>query len=117
MLFLSPILFCGYTCEMSGAAPSGPKDAVVTASDSLDPNAKTLFQRFAPPSGYTRMAADEHSFGAYLRELPLKPPGSKVLYYTGAEKENFGIYEAWSIYPSATKTSRFGNAAVGFYGG
>lgn len=41
-----------------------------------------------PPTGYTREVCDEHSFAAYLRQLPLLPKGSKVLLYNGQEKRN-----------------------------
>ena len=40
-----------------------------------------------PPTGYTREVCDEHSFAAYLRQLPLLPR-SKVLLYNGQEKRN-----------------------------
>lgn len=53
-----------------------------------------LFQRFDPPSGYERVAADSGSFAFYLRHLPLKPPGAKVLLHDGREKPNPDIYEA-----------------------
>lgn len=59
-----------------------------TLSDSL------LCQRFAPPPGYERVAADSGSFAFYLRHLPLKPSGAKVLLHDGREKPNPGIYEA-----------------------
>lgn len=41
-----------------------------------------------PPTGYTREVCDEHSFAAYLHQLPLLPKGSKVLLYNGQEKRN-----------------------------
>ena len=41
-----------------------------------------------PPTGYTCEVCDEHSFAAYLRQLPLLPKGSKVLLYNGQEKRN-----------------------------
>ena len=40
-----------------------------------------------PPTGYTREVCDEHSFAAYLRQLPLLPKGSKVLLYNGHRKD------------------------------
>ena len=38
-----------------------------------------------PPPGYVRHEAD--SYGTYLRNLPLKRPGSPVMLYNGVEKE------------------------------
>lgn len=54
----------------------------------------TIANRFAPPAGYERVAAAEGSFGAYLRELPLKPAGSLVQYFDGRKKPAHGIYTA-----------------------
>src|SRR5438876_11973280 len=53
---------------------------------SVTPAAETLAQRIAPPPGFERPAATPASFAAWLRGLPLKPPGSPVLLYTGAPK-------------------------------
>lgn len=66
------------------AAAAGSK----IVSDSL------LFQRFQPPAGYQRPAADSGTFGYYLRHLPLRPPGSKVRLFDGREKPNDGVYAA-----------------------
>jgi len=65
------------------------------ASKQIEKRAETLlYQRFVPPPGYERVAADSGSFAFYLRHLPLKPPGAKVLLHDGREKPNPGIYEA-----------------------
>lgn len=39
----------------------------------------------AAPLGYTRVNADDGSYAEWLRQLPLKPKGSKVMLYTGGE--------------------------------
>lgn len=39
----------------------------------------------AMPVGFERVKADQKSYGAYLRRLPLKPRGSKVMLYTGEQ--------------------------------
>ncbi len=52
----------------------------------------TLGTRIAPPSGYTRINAGEDSFGAYLRNLPLRPRGTKGRYFDGREKRDTGVY-------------------------
>ncbi len=53
-----------------------------------------LAERFNVPRGYKRVEAQEGSFAQYLRNLELKPHGSKVLFYNGNTKENYGVYEA-----------------------
>lgn len=47
-----------------------------------------IADRIVPPSGYVRETCSDHSFTAYLRNLPLLPEGSKVLLYNGKEKGN-----------------------------
>jgi len=46
----------------------------------------TLNTRFVAPTGYERVKSDSNSFAFYLQNLPLKPAGSLVKYYNGAEK-------------------------------
>ncbi|MFN0173429.1 MAG: DUF4846 domain-containing protein [Saprospiraceae bacterium] len=53
-----------------------------------------LVQRFAPPAGFARKLVDSSSFAHFLRQLPLKPIGSKVRYFDGEEKESLGVYDA-----------------------
>lgn len=53
----------------------------------------TLRERISPPPGFTRTEAADGSFGHYLRNLPLKPHGTKVKYYNGTEKPR-DVYEA-----------------------
>lgn len=65
------------------------------ASKQIEKRADTLlYQRFNPPPGYERVVADSASFAFYLRYLPLRPHGAKVLLHDGREKSNPGIYEA-----------------------
>lgn len=47
-------------------------------------NAATLGD-IPAPSGYTRVPAEPGSYTAYIRELPLKGRGAKVMLYTGGE--------------------------------
>lgn len=65
-----------------------------TQKQKIHPNGKTLDQRLTPPEGFQRIAVDTTSFAFYLRNLPLKPHGAKVLYYDGQVKPNTGIYDA-----------------------
>jgi hypothetical protein len=53
----------------------------------------TILTRFNPPDRFTRKAVDSNSFANYLRNLPLKPYGTKVKYYNGNFK-NSSVYEA-----------------------
>ena len=46
------------------------------------------------PGGFERVVAPAHSFAYYLRSLPLKPHGSKVKFYNGSTKNNYGVYDA-----------------------
>jgi hypothetical protein len=46
----------------------------------------TLEERFPPPPGFERVAAETQSFAEWLRGLPMKPGGVPVLLHTGAPK-------------------------------
>ena len=48
----------------------------------------TVLKRFNIPQGFARQAVNSSSFAHYLRNLPLKPAGSKVKYYNGALKND-----------------------------
>jgi hypothetical protein len=50
----------------------------------VPPPADALDDRFAPPPGFARVALAAGTFGAWLRHLPLAPPGSPVLTHEGA---------------------------------
>lgn len=58
------------------------------------PANQTLEQRIAPPQGFKRLPAEPGSWGEWLRNLPLKPPGSPVLTYTGAPKWRQDVHAA-----------------------
>lgn len=49
----------------------------------LSAKAEPLAARIAPPKGFERVPLARDSFGAFLRELPLRPPGSPVKSYSG----------------------------------
>lgn len=55
---------------------------VTTTSNTWD--AKTIGD-IPAPRGYTRVEAEDGSYAAYLRSLPLKKRGAKVQLYTGGE--------------------------------
>lgn len=60
----------------------------------INPSGTTIETRFNVPEGYERIRAESHSFGRYLRQLPLKPQGEPVLYYNGSVKPNRNVYDA-----------------------
>ncbi len=55
---------------------------------------QTIPDRFVPPEGYQRKYLELNSFAQYLRHLPLKPMGARVLYYNGDVKLNDDVYAA-----------------------
>lgn len=65
------------------AAVAAPRYAWRAADPSI---IETMAQRFAPPPGFERVAAEPGSFLEWLRGLPLKPEGAPVLLHTGAQK-------------------------------
>ena len=56
------------------------------------PDGRTIKTRILPPKDFVRMSVEPNSFAAFLRDLPLKPHGSKVLFYDGTVKNNGRIY-------------------------
>jgi hypothetical protein len=60
----------------------------------VEPAGATIDQRFKAPEGFARTEELADSFAAYLRNLPLKPHGSRVKLYDGREKANESAYEA-----------------------
>lgn len=70
-----------------------------TESEALPPAptnsiSNTIKDRFPPPDEYNRVDESEESFGAFLRNLPLKPKGSLVTFYNGEQKSNNYVYDA-----------------------
>lgn len=53
---------------------------------------RSIGNAFAPPAGFTRIAVDPGSFGAYLRSLPLRPVGSQVHLFNGALKARQDVH-------------------------
>lgn len=72
-------------------ANAGPAHAWRAEADVVAPG-DTVAGRFPPPPGFERPAVAPDSFGAWLRGLPLKPPGSPVVLFTGALKPNQAIH-------------------------
>ncbi len=64
---------------------------------------ETLSSRFAVPDGFVRTNESKSSFGFFLRNLPLKPKGSAVLYYDKKQKPNNNVYDAVVDLPIGNK--------------
>ncbi|MBA7520889.1 hypothetical protein ES705_12988 [subsurface metagenome] len=47
----------------------------------INPDGQTLETRILTPEGFERTNQDENSFAKFLRQLPLKPRGSEVIFY------------------------------------
>lgn len=54
----------------------------------------TIQERFQPLQGFVRQEESKTSFDFFLRNLPLKPLGSNVLYFDGTIKPNRNVYDA-----------------------
>ncbi len=54
----------------------------------------TLAERIAPPPGFERVPAPDGSFATWLRGLPMRPQGAKVMTYTGAPKWRQDVHVA-----------------------
>lgn len=72
-------------CTLSPRNDQLPHKSPEEPAGSASPG-NTVATRFAPPPGFSRKAAPAGSFAAYLRNLPLKPAGSRVHLYDGREK-------------------------------
>ncbi|WP_420573315.1 DUF4846 domain-containing protein [Kordia sp.] len=95
VLFLSLIVFA--CAEEKKQVVQQTKDIalqqVTEIEDNLiNPNGKTIQERFNTPKNYTRIPLETTHFGTYLRNLPLKSFNSKVKYFDGREKYNNNVY-------------------------
>ncbi len=94
MRHLYKIFYCFFlTFICCGEGRPNAKVKPIQAQGIIDSNDSVLQKRFNTPSGFVRKEADKNSFANYLRNLPLKPIGTKVKYYNGGIKEDFA-YEA-----------------------
>jgi len=62
------------------------KEAVSTQLPIINPEGKTLLERFNPPKGYKRQDASLNELTGFIRNLPLKEADSPVLLYNGEKK-------------------------------
>ncbi len=84
LLFISVTLnSCGQTVDKQNASVVETTVSEIDNKSIIDEKGMTLQTRFNPPDGFQRKSVDENSFASYLRNLPLKPAGTKVKYYNG----------------------------------
>ncbi len=76
-----------------GLLAGSDHNAAQEAVNLVFPGGKTVQERISTPKGCERIDLQKGSFGEYLRNLPLKPDGSKVAYYNGEIKPN-DVYSA-----------------------
>lgn len=102
---LGAILLCLVSCKSDTKSNSSVKEVLdakvnstayekATKDPYIEFRGLTVESRFIVPEGYIRSPVEENSFGEYLRQLPLKTPGSPVLYFDGNIKPNDDIYIA-----------------------
>lgn len=60
----------------------------------IHPKGNSIQTRFKTPDGFRRISYKKNSFEDYLRNLPVKPDGTRVRYYNGETKENDSVYDA-----------------------
>lgn len=65
-------------------ADSKPVSTLTTTI--LDENGTTMETRIHAPAGYSRIPSSPEELTGFLRELPLKKAGSKIMLYDGSEK-------------------------------
>ncbi|MEZ5041716.1 MAG: DUF4846 domain-containing protein [Saprospiraceae bacterium] len=93
LIFILTLFSCESSSQGTVVETLDPTPAVTQKQVAiLQPEGQTILSRFNPPHGFKRTATEVHSFGDYLRQLPLKPHGSKVHYYNGEEKNRTGVY-------------------------
>lgn len=84
---------CAQTQGKEGDASSDYPQLQKGESTEINSEGNTIQTRFSPPNGFKRSNYSDDSFGSFLRNLKLKPDGSKVKYFDGTVKEN-DVYAA-----------------------
>lgn len=86
-------LFLVIIAVLASADPARARVPYGWLADTTSP-ASTLAERIQPPPGFERTDAASGSFAAWLRGLPLKPDGTPVRIYTGAQKFRQDVHAA-----------------------
>jgi len=77
--------------DLAASPQETPKEQVEKSI--INPEGRTIQERFDVPDGFERIPVAEGSFAQYLRNMPLKPHGSVVHYFDGREKGR-NVYDA-----------------------
>ena len=85
-------LFVLASCLSTAGEGRKGGESVLDQHTIIDTAGKTIFKRFDPPPGFSRIVIDTSSFGFYLRNLKLKPFGTRVKYYNGQPKNKSNVY-------------------------
>lgn len=95
LFFVVPVVFVHCKQNSNGQTHLSKVKTVpvLQNNDLINEKGKTVQTRFNPPKGFHRKHLDTNSFANYLRNLPLKPAGTKVKYYNGNIKSN-EVYDA-----------------------
>ncbi len=98
-VFISLLIYVVLSCQSASADQVNALIPAVVENDTLhalvqDTSGTTIATRFSPPSGFTRASLSDQSFEAFLRKLPLKPTGSKVIQYDGQFKYRQDVHAA-----------------------
>ena len=79
--------------DMQGIPGADQQASIAAKKSYINKSGETVQERIMVPEGFERIKVETDSFGEYLRNLPLKPDGSKVRYYNGDTKPA-DVYEA-----------------------
>lgn len=97
-LLIFMLISCNFLCACGKNEnhPGIVKDTTDSKKENKFINAegRVVETRFIIPTEYERINITDNSYEKYLRQLPLKPHGSEVLFYDGKIKENNNIYDA-----------------------
>jgi len=98
ILFTLTLFFqaCGQAENSNQTKPGNQVEHPVETKqkDFINESGTSIESRFLLPDDFERVDVQPGSFAEYLRKLPLKPHGSKVKYYDGTVKNNYGVYDA-----------------------
>ena len=93
LLCMSTVIFsCGQTKNSPGEIDNNLSR--LPTAELINTEGNTIDTRFNLPDGYSRIEADENSFQAYFRRMPLKPHDSQVMLYNGNPKANQSAHSA-----------------------
>ena len=93
LLFIACLGMVSTSCGQRSDGVVAGAAAVASENEIIHPQGANVKSRFSPPPGFERKPVADGSFAAYLRNLPLKPSGTRVKYYNGETKDD-DVYDA-----------------------